>query len=308
MTRVTCVIPTYQGRRWIRACLNSVLASRGVSPHVVVFDNASTDGTREIVETEFPQVELLASPKNCGFARANNRVIRRAISRGDDYVFLLNEDASVDPETLATLIRTAEKHDVSILSPLQYDYEGAELETDFASLVLQERLPRSWREREFVPTGRIIGAAMLLRLATVRKIGLFDPVYFIYAEEEDLCRRALSHGYKVGITPRTRIYHGHKATGNFLKLERMRRFNMIRGKYILALKNPRQTLGRACLVFAGQAVRDLMKVFDTHSVGVAWDFLSASVQALTSLRRVRRRRKLERDLSRDLWTNREMGF
>jgi len=308
MTRVTCVIPTYRGRQWIRACLSSVLAGRGVKPCVVVFDNASTDGTREIVQAEFPQVELITSERNIGFACANNRVLRRAISRGDDYVFLLNEDARVDPGTLETLVRIAEKHDVSVLSPLQYDYEGAEFETDFGTLVLQERLGKSFLQAEFVPTSRIIGAAVLLRLSTVRKIGLFDPAYFIYAEEEDLCRRALSHGYKVGITPRTRICHGHKATGNFLMLERIRRFNMIRGKYILALKNPRQTLGRACLVFAAQAVRDLISVFETHSARVAGDFLSASFQAISSLGRIRRRRKLERELSSELWTNREMGF
>jgi GT2 family glycosyltransferase len=308
MGRLTVVVPTFRGLPWVRTCLRSVLESRGVTLRVVVFDNASTDGTRDIVANEFPEVELIASRENVGFARANNRVIRRAISRGDDYVFLLNEDARVDPDTLATLIAVAEKHDVSILSPLQYDYQGEKFESDFDSLVRQEHPSRLWTKTEFVPTSRIIGAAVLLRLSTIRRIGLFDPAYFIYAEEEDLCRRALSHGYRVGIAPQTRIYHGHKSTSNFLTLERSRRFNMIRGKYILALKNPQQSMSRSVLVFVVQVARDLKAVFETHSLSVVWDFILASLQVMSSFARIRRRRKLERELSADLWTKREMGI
>ncbi len=308
MNRLTVVIPAYRGRPWIQACLRSLLDSRGVDLRVVVFDNASADGTRDIVRTEFPKVELIAHPRNIGFARANNRVIRRAISRGDDYVLLLNEDTRVDPDTLSGLVRVAERNDVSILSPLQYDYEGRAFESDFDSLIRQERLPRDWQRADFVPTSRIIGAAMLLRLSTIRRIGMFDPIYFLYAEEEDLCRRALSHGYKVGITPQARVYHGHKSTSNFLVLERMRRFNMIRGKYVLALKNPRQGFSRAMLVFVVQVARDLQAVFETHSLGIVWDFALASVQVLSRLGRIRRRRRLERDLSAELWTRREMGI
>ena len=308
MIRATVIIPTYQGRQRIRECLRSVLDSRGIEPRVVVFDNASTDGTRDIVANEFPQVELIESPENIGFARANNRVLKRAVSRGDDYAFLLNEDAKVDRDTLVTLIRMAEKHDVSILSPLHYDYPGETLETDFGSLIRQERLVPSWEEAEFVPTSRVIGAAVLLRLSTLRKIGLFDPIYFLYAEEEDLCRRAHSHGYRLGITPRARIYHGHQSTGDFLMLERIRRFNIIRGKYILVLKNPERTLHRALLVFFAEVARDLERVFGTHSLTVAWDFLLASIQVLSSVGRILRRRRLESRAGSELWTNREIGI
>jgi len=308
MTKVTVIVPTYRGRRWIRECLRSVLDSRGVKPRVVVFDNASTDGTRHIVAHEFPHLELIESPENIGFARANNRVMQRAVSRGDEYVFLLNEDAKVDRDTLVTLIQMARKHDVSILSPLHYDYPGETLETDFGILIRQERLGPSWKRAEFVPTSRVIGAAVLLRLSTIRKIGLFDPIYFLYAEEEDLCRRAQSHGYRVGITPRARIYHGHRSTENLLTLKRIRRFHMIRGKYILALKDPKPSLGRAVLAFFAEVARDLKKVFGTHNLTVTWDFLLASIQVLSSLQRIRRRRRLESRSGPELWTNREIGI
>ncbi|HUV39896.1 MAG TPA: glycosyltransferase family 2 protein, partial [Planctomycetota bacterium] len=294
---MTVIIPTYRGRSWIRACLGSVLATEGVRPRVVVFDNASVDGTREIVEKEFPQAELVRSPRNVGFARANNQVITRAISRGDDYVFLLNEDARVEPDTLRTLIDVAETHDVSILSPLHYDWRGVDFETDFATLLEQSSLSRSWQKSDFVPTTRVIGAAVLMKLSTLRKVGLFDPIYFIYAEEEDLCRRMRRHGHKVGITPRTRICHGHQATGEFVKLERMRRFNIIRGKYILVLKNPSQTLFRAFLHFLAQISRDVRRVFSMHQLGLALDFLLAGMQVMSLLGRIRRRRKLEKVLA-----------
>jgi len=307
MIRVTVIIPTYQGRPWIRACVSSVLASEGVQPRVVVFDNASTDGSREIVEKEFPELDLIRSPRNVGFARANNRVIRRAISRGDDYVFLLNEDARVNPDTLKSLLDVAEKYDVSMLSPLHYNYEGSKLESDFEELIRQSKLSRTWMKADFAPTSRVIGAAVLMRLSTVRKVGLFDPVYFIYAEEADLCRRMISHGYRVGITSRTLIYHGHQSTGRFEKLERVRRFNIIRGKYILVLKDLQHTLFQALLRFLAQAARDICRVFTMHRLRLAWDFLLAGVQVMSLLGRIQRRRKLEKGLASELWTNKEMG-
>jgi len=139
---------------------------------------------------------------NVGFARANNRVIRRAISRGDPFVFLLNEDTRLDPDTLATLVDVAERRNVSILSPLQYDYEGRAFEDDFESSSARNASAAAGKAPSSCPPNRIIGAAVLMRLSTLRRIGMFDPTYFLYAEEEDLCRRALSHGYAVGITPR----------------------------------------------------------------------------------------------------------
>lgn len=314
--RVTVAIPAYRGRRWIRRCLDSVLASTGIRLRVVVFDNASSDGTRDIVEREYPEVELIKSPRNVGFARANNRVIHRAISRGDDFAFLLNEDARVDPDTIVGLVKVARDLDVAVLSPLQYNYEGTEFEADFSSLLRQAGLRKTsktpdaaegWMKSDFVPTIRIIGAAVLMRLSTLRRVGLFDPIYFLYAEEEDLCRRVLRHGYKVGVTPKARIYHGHESTGDFMTLERMRRFNIIRGKYILVLKNAQQPLGRAMLSLFAMTARDIRDLFVSHRLGLAWEFALAAVQVTSLLGRIRRRRKLERTLASELWTHREMG-
>jgi GT2 family glycosyltransferase len=307
MARLTVIIATFRGRRWIRACLRSVLATEGLAPRVVVFDNGSTDGTHAIVEQEFPQVELITSPVNLGFACANNRVIRDCIARGDDHVFLLNDDARVEPGTIPALVAVAEKHGVSILSPLQYDYEGTGYESDFQRLILREKLTPGELAREFVPTSRVIGAAMLMRLSTLTRIGLFDPIYFFYAEEGDLCRRAVYHGFKVGMTSGARIYHGHKATGNAALLERMKRFNMVRGQYIYALKNPNQSLPRAFLSFLAQAALNAQDIFLVHSVAVASDYLLASWQVLSSVGKIRRRRRMERELSQTLWSDRELG-
>jgi GT2 family glycosyltransferase len=307
MTKLTVIIPTYRGSAWIRACIESVRSSRDIHPRIVIFDNASTDDTRGIVTREFPDVELIAHPTNIGFARANNVVMLQAIRRGDDYVFLLNEDTRIDPDTLSTLVTVAEEQDVAMLSPLQYDYDGRAFESDFASLVAQAGLKEGWEDQAFVSTRRLIGAAMLMRLSAIREIGLFDPAYFLYAEEEDLCRRARHAGFRIGLTPRARIYHDHRPTGDMWRLARERRFQMLRGRYILALKNPAQSLPRAMVTLAHLVFRDLVAVLVRRDATALGDSLAALGKAIASLDRICRRRRLEREHSEALWRAEETG-
>ena len=139
MQEVLTIIVTYNGMQWIERCIRSVYASIGVDPAVIVVDNASTDGTPELIEKKFPAVKLVKCAENQGFAKANNIGFRYALEYGFDYVYLLNQDAWLFPETMSTLLRAFEGYiDVNgkllkpgILSPMQMDASLTRMDKQF---------------------------------------------------------------------------------------------------------------------------------------------------------------------------------
>lgn len=119
MQKIFAIVATYNGKKWYDRCLGSLRNSE-MPVETVVIDNASSDGTVEYIKTHFPNVHLIESDDNLGFAKANNIGIRYAIDNNADYVFLLNQDAWIERDTLTVLLRTFEENEnVGIAAPLQ---------------------------------------------------------------------------------------------------------------------------------------------------------------------------------------------
>ena len=120
MKNIYCVIVTYNGMQWMERCLSSLVQStHPIIP--VIIDNGSTDGTREYIETHYPQIPLMAQKTNLGFGQANNVGIRYSLSNGADYVLLLNQDAWIEKDMIDCLLSFAD--DNSLISPLHIDLE-----------------------------------------------------------------------------------------------------------------------------------------------------------------------------------------
>lgn len=192
--------------------LRRLAASDYPALQVVVVDNASTDATPARLAREFPPVVLLQNDKNLGFAQGNNVGMRYALDHDADYLFLLNDDAFVEPDTLSTLVATAERDPrVAFVGPALVSYHdpsrvyhGARF--DFKRLFPEEQLATVPRAGEF-ESPYIAGCAMLVRAAVAREIGLFDPAYFAYWEDTDWCTRAWRAGYRVVVQPAARVHH-----------------------------------------------------------------------------------------------------
>jgi len=119
MSKLFVVIVTYKGQRWYERCFDSLRHST-LPVQTIVVDNASNDGTVEYIKEYFPEIHLIESKENLGFGRANNIAMRYALDNGCDYVFLLNQDAWVEPDTFEKLVDIAERHpDYGIVAPLQ---------------------------------------------------------------------------------------------------------------------------------------------------------------------------------------------
>ena len=210
--RVLTVVVTFNAGPYIRQCLKSLLASE-VKTDVLIIDNGSTDGTIKLIQCEFPELELIQSPDNLGFGKANNIGLHRALSQEYDYAFLLNQDAWIQQDTFRDLIDFHEAHrDYGILSPLHLNAEGTAIDPKF-SANLHVRNPHYLNDLllgEVQPCYdvRFVNAALwLLPLNTLKQVGGFNEFYFMYGEDGDLCERVWFHDMKVGVVPKAQGHH-----------------------------------------------------------------------------------------------------
>jgi GT2 family glycosyltransferase len=201
------------------ACLASLMPT--VDPAtVIVIDNGSADGSVELIRARFPAVAVLPISANLGFAKAANIGIAHALARGADGIFLLNNDTTVAPDTVARLAdQLAGSDQIGVLS---------------AKIFLADQPGRLWsvggvyRDHNAIDLGSgaldhgqfdraqldfVYGCAMLLSARMLYAIGGFDERFFMYYEDVDLCLRARAAGYAVALAPAAHVWHlGSRST------------------------------------------------------------------------------------------------
>jgi GT2 family glycosyltransferase len=221
VARVTVIICNWNGGEYVGRCLAALERQTYRDFRVVVVDNASTDGSAERIERDFPSVELIRAGANLGFARANNLGFRQAA--GSEWAALLNPDAFPEPAWLEKLVAAA-------LCRPQYASIGSTLLRAGDPGVLDgigdvyHVSGLHWREGHGKPrAGRALiakeifapcAAAALYRLSAVNEAGGFDEDYFCYAEDVDLGFRLRLLGYRAWYEPGSVAHHvGSAATG-----------------------------------------------------------------------------------------------
>jgi GT2 family glycosyltransferase len=212
------VIITHNGKRWYDRCLGSLKASEN-PVKIVVIDNASTDGTVEYITTNYSDITIIQSDKNLGFGQANNIGIKYALDNNADYVFLLNQDAWIEPGTLKGLIDIHKVYpEYGILSPLHLNAAKNSIEQLLLERIADYRVTDAElfndlyfnRLKDVYNTKYVNAAAWLLPRKTLETVGGFDPFFFHYGEDDNYLNRVFYHGLKVGICPHIRIVHDCK--------------------------------------------------------------------------------------------------
>jgi len=231
---VSIIIVNWNTRDVLYDCVLSVYdQTRDVSFEVILIDNASTDGSVEMVQNEFPQVQLIINQQNRGFAAANNQGIK--IARGR-YVLLLNPDTIVLDRAIEKTVAFADEHpDIGIIGCQVWESQNTIQKTCFTfpslkNLVLlhsgfKHLFPKSniWNQEKYGSWDRtterevdvVSGMFMLVRQAAIQQVGLMDENYFVYAEETDWCYRFWKNGWRCYFTPTAKILHldgGSKST------------------------------------------------------------------------------------------------
>ncbi|MEW6088688.1 MAG: glycosyltransferase family 2 protein [bacterium] len=236
---VYIIILVFNGKKWLKNCINSVLATNYNNYRILIIDNASQDGSAEYVKQNYPQIELIQNSKNYGFAEGNNIGIRYTLRQGSDYVVLLNQDTKVDPDWIKNLVQIVEKDKtIGILGPIQYDYEGEDINNKFIDLLNTSKQFRENRNNkpleELYEVDRVIGAAMLMTRNVLETVGFFDPLYFSYWEESDLCRRAVYHKFKIFVVTTSKIFHWDDRGHSIPEIK----YIYIRNHFLYFLKDP----------------------------------------------------------------------
>lgn len=213
MESVLAIIVTYNNENYMRKCLDSLAQSEHPCK-IMVIDNGSGDGTIGIIEQEYPHVELVRSAKNLGFGVANNIGLKKVLDEQLDYAFLLNQDAWVEQGTIGHLIEVAREHpEYNVLGPLQMNEDWCTVEPRYELYLTPDYTPgirEALDAGEFQPvyeTGFVNAAAWLITRRTLETVGGFDPLFFMYGEDDDFLNRVKYHGGKAGICPGARVVH-----------------------------------------------------------------------------------------------------
>ncbi|GGG93457.1 glycosyltransferase family 2 protein [Silvibacterium dinghuense] len=223
---VSILIVSFNTRDVLRECLQSIeRESGGLRVEVSIVDNHSSDGSPEMIEREFPGVRLMRSQTNLGFGAANNAALEGCTGR---YIVLLNSDAFLCPDALRLAVKHMDENpqvglgggrlvgrdfswqpsarmfpgilsDLSVMTGLAGRYPKSRIFGYFDRTWADQSLPS---EVDWVP-----GAFSIIRADLLTRIGFFDPAFFLYSEEVDLCRRIQAARYRIWYWPDITVIH-----------------------------------------------------------------------------------------------------
>src|SRR5690554_1213712 len=205
---IIAIVVTYNGSQWVNKCFGSLVDS-SIPLKVLAIDNGSSDNTVEIVRKNFPEIAIIETGKNLGFGKANNLGLKRAVEENADYIFLLNQDAWVENDTIEKLVDAERNNPVyGIISPIEYFRPGV-LDIKFQKYYAPKELLENIEQKstKIYKTSFVNAAAWLIPIKTIKLIGGFDSIFAHYGEDVDYCNRLFKHQFFVGIVSSAIYYH-----------------------------------------------------------------------------------------------------
>lgn len=212
--KVLVIIVTYNGIYWIKRCLDSILESI-LRVDCIVIDNGSTDGTQNFIWENYSFVKLVQNKGNKGFGRANNIGFKYALEHKYEYVYLLNQDAWIEPNTIDRLVTIHKKYpEFGILSPFQVQANRTFLDVNFGEVICSYHSNSNIindfyfnRREELYEVPFVMAAHWLVSCDCLSKVGGFSPTFPHYGEDNNYIDRARYHGFKIGIATSTIAVH-----------------------------------------------------------------------------------------------------
>ena len=207
------------GGPFIEEFARSLAAVRYPNMQLVVVDNASKDGSLEVIERVHPQAVVLRNDSNLGFTGASNRGLEYCLNAGFDYVLFLNGDVLMDPNFLHYLVAKADERTMTAPKSYLYHHPGclddSVGEFDWTRGIWKQRILGTTPTPEFDQPRLIDNAnlsCLLVPIGVLRDVGLLDDNFFIYYDDTDFIRRARDKGYRLWFVPEAVIQHRKGAT------------------------------------------------------------------------------------------------
>ncbi len=250
---LSVIIVNWNVKDLLRACLQSLLDACQSTPNltteIIVVDSASADDSPQMVRDEFPQVRLIASEQNLGYAGGNNTGVEAAQGR---YLFLLNPDTVVKPDALAKLVDFMDAHPSAGAVGPQLLWPNGDIQSSrrrfptlgslfWESTLLGQWFPHNRHIRRYhmadCPPDRpqqanwLVGAAILIRRETWLQAGPIDETFFMYFEETDWFRRSAEAGWEIHYLPAAQITHYEGKSSEQVVAARTIRFQRSKLRY-----------------------------------------------------------------------------
>ncbi|HLC82941.1 MAG TPA: glycosyltransferase family 2 protein, partial [Bacteroidia bacterium] len=236
MIDLSIIIVSFNGKEFLKKCLTSILQSMEgkLKYEIIVVDNASSDGSYEMMQKEFPQVKLISNKKNLGFSAANNIGVK-ASNKNSKYVLFLNPDTIIHGNTIEEMVKFMDKHESVGASTCKLIMPNGKI--DDAS---HRGFPTPWNSfcyfsglAQIFPKSRIFagynlswmnmdkaheidvlaGAFMLVRRKAGEEVGWWDEDYFFYGEDIEFCFQLKKKGWKIYYVPTASIEHFKGVSG-----------------------------------------------------------------------------------------------
>ncbi|MBI3974099.1 MAG: glycosyltransferase family 2 protein [Chloroflexi bacterium] len=295
---LTAVVVSYNVRPLLDRCLAALgraLDALGEPAAIVVVDNTSRDGSADLIRGRYPSVRLIENARNVGFGAACNQ----GLALAGDYVLFTNPDLELEPDALPALLDRLRSTPAAALTGPRLRYPDGRPQPSrrrFPTLgsLLVESTPLEWRGPRWkhlermrcagdpevaAPVDWLSGACLLGRTAALRPAGGFDPRYFMYFEEADLCRRLRANGWQTWYEPAAiAVHHGSRSADQDLPAKDR---NFFRSKYRFVERHwgrvPAQAMRYAAgALFAGelaiQTARRDRELVRRYGALVRWHF------------------------------------
>lgn len=199
---LTVVVLTYNSGAIIQAALARL---DGRKHDVVVVDNASSDDSVRIVEEHFPQFTRLSSARNVGYGRGNNLALRQVKT---EFALVLNPDATVEEDSIERVLKVLKSDpSIALAGAMKFRvFKDGRIADDASAKQANARFFLG-EEKDFFLSKFILGAAMFFNMRAMREVGFFDERFFLYGEDNELCKRAMRHGFKTVVVKDTQVLH-----------------------------------------------------------------------------------------------------
>lgn len=210
---IYAIVVTYNGMKWIQKCIDSLVNSK-IKLTLIVVDNCSYDGTVDFIVNNYPYIKLIKLNDNLGFAVANNIAFEYVIKKEPDYIFLLNQDAWIESNTIFELISGFTNHsNFGILCPIQLNGDNTGLDFNFSMQLNRDNCPFFVSDLYYNHLKKVYeinfsnAASWLIDVNCYLRVGKFDPIFRLYGEDDNYIQRVHFHSLKIGLVPSAIVYH-----------------------------------------------------------------------------------------------------
>lgn len=268
--QVACIIVNWNGWQDTIECLDALQHCTYQDLTVIVVDNGSTNESLTRIRAAYPDILLLESGVNLGFAGGNNIGIRYALAHGADYLWLLNNDTKASPDALSALVAKARSDsDIGAVGSVCYHAEAPSTVEAWAGA--RVNLWIGYLRNSTVPHEddwfhTLNGTSMLISRAAIEDVGLLDEGFFLYWEDTEFCLRLRKRGWRIAAAPDSHVLHKvHGSTGGDTRI--LDRYHTASCLRILRLHSPAPGLA-SFLFLAIRLMRRLLRLQSGRFVSV----------------------------------------